>query len=80
MSSILKIDRISKYYGNSVVLDEKAKNSWVRRSHYYMNFYLYSYAICVCVACYVAKSILDGDKDLLDKYIKSIGSLLYCII
>ena len=35
-----------------------------------MNFYLYSYAISISVASYVANKILSGDKDILDKYIK----------
>ena len=39
-----------------------------------MHFYLFSYAICVCVASYVAKNILDGNKDLLDKYYEFLGT------
>ena len=35
-----------------------------------MNFYLYSYAISISVASYIANKILSGDKDILDKYIK----------
>ena len=62
-------------YGNEVISDSYSYLSWLRRSHYYMFFYLYSYAICVSVASYVASEILNGNKDLLDKYIKflSIG-------
>ena len=66
----LSYNSLSKYYGNSVVYDDKIRNSWVTRSHYYMNFYLYSYAICVSVACAVASKILEGDKEMLDQYIK----------
>ena len=33
-----------------------------------MHFYLYSYAICISVALNVASKILDGDKDMLNKY------------
>ena len=67
-------DSISKYYGDIIVRDEHVKNGWVNRSHYYMHFYLFSYAICVCVALYVAKNILDGNKDLLDKYYEFLGT------
>ena len=72
----LTLDSLSKYYGSEIKYDEKSKNSWVSRSHYYMNFYLYSYAICVSVATNVASKILDGDKEFLDKYIEflKIGS------
>ena len=65
----LTVDSLSKYYGDAVELDERANVSWMRRSHYYMNFYLYSYSICISVASYVAKHILEGDTDMLDKYI-----------
>ena len=66
----LSYDSLSKYYGDTVKYDDKIKNGWVNRSHYYMNFYLYSYAISISVASYIANKILSGDKDILDKYIK----------
>ena len=65
----LTYDSLTKYYGKSVKYDDKIRNSWVTRSHYYMNFYLYSYAICVSVACSVASRILKGDKEMLENYI-----------
>lgn len=61
---------LKKYYGPAVKLDKYASNSWVTRSHYYMNFYLYSYAICISVATNVASKILDGDKEMLSNYYK----------
>ena len=66
----LSYDSLKKYYGKAVDYDKKIKNGWVTRSHFYMNFYLYSYAISISVASFIAKKILDGDKDILDKYIK----------
>ena len=66
----LSYDSLKKYYGKSVKYDKKIKNSWVNRSHYYMNFYLYSYAISISVASFISKRILSGDKDMLDKYLK----------
>jgi len=59
---------LKKYYGESVKIDKYSKNSWVTMSHYYMDFYLYSYAICICVATNIASKILNGDKEMLDKY------------
>ena len=61
---------LKKYYGNEVVIDKHAKNDWVNRSHYYSCFYLYSYAISISVATSVASRILDGDKEMLNNYIK----------
>ena len=66
----LSYDSCKKYYGKSVVLDKYAGYYWALRSHYYMDFYLYSYAICVSVASYIASKILIGDKDILEKYMK----------
>ena len=35
-----------------------------------MNYYLFNYAFCISVATNVATKILDGNKDMLDKYLK----------
>lgn len=70
----LTIDALSKYYGNSVELDDNSNTSWMNRSHYYMFFYLYSYAICISVASNVAKEILAGNKEMLDNYIKFLST------
>ena len=66
----LSYDSYKKYYGKSVKLNKFLKNNWVPRSHFYNNFYLFSYAICICVAAYVASKIIDGDKKMLDDYMK----------
>lgn len=63
-------ESLRKYYGKSVKLDKYAACSWITRSHYFMNFYLYSYAICVSVATYVAREILKGNKEMLERYLK----------
>ncbi len=61
---------LKKYYGLAVKCDKYAANTWVLRSHYYMNFYMYSYAICVSVASNVASKIINGDKEMLQNYMK----------
>lgn len=63
-------ESMKKYYGESIIFDDYVKNSWVNRTHYFNSFYLFSYAICMCVSLYSCKKILDGDKDYLDKYKK----------
>lgn len=67
---------IDSLHGGVVKDDDYTYLSWIRRSHYYSFFYLYSYAICISVASYIASEILSGNKDVLDKYIKflSIGN------
>lgn len=63
-------DSLKKYYGSVVKMDKYTGNGWITRSHYYMHFYLYSYAICISVASNVASKILDGDKEMLENYLK----------
>ncbi len=70
----LTIDSIDKYYGDIVNKDEYAGLSWARRSHYYMNYYLFAYAFCISIASYVASEILSGNKEMLDKYIKFLST------
>ena len=72
----LTLDSLKKFYGNKVLLDESNAYSWMRRSHYYMNYYLFNYAFCISVALYVSKSILDNKDNMLDKYLEflKIGS------
>ena len=61
---------IDKYYGDAVNKDEYTGLSWVSRSHYYMNYYLYAYSFCISIASYVASEILSGNKEMLENYIK----------
>ena len=70
----LTLNSLKKYHGDIVKLDEHSSNSWIRRSHYFMNYYLYSYSICISVASFVASEILSGNKDMLDKYIKFLST------
>lgn len=74
-------DSLKFYYKDAVKLNSYAKNSWIFRSHYYMDFYLYNYAICVSIASFFAKEILNGNKEILNKYLKllTIGSDVWAI-
>ena len=65
-------DSLKYYYGKEVKLTKYTPYKWIYRSHFYMNFYLYSYAICIAVASSLAKDILNGNKETLDKYLKYI--------
>lgn len=61
---------LEKYDGDTIEMDEYRPLKWVMRSHYFSEFYLYDYAICIGVAAYTASKILGGDKEMLDKYIR----------
>ena len=58
-----------KYWGNLVEQDEYVGLSWISRSHYYQNYYLYAYSICISIASYIASEILNGNKDVMNNYI-----------
>lgn len=66
----LTYDSLKLYGGKYRELDEYSKDSWILRSHYFMKYYLFSYAISIAVATSVAKKIIDGDKETLNKYIE----------
>lgn len=72
---------IDKYYGDVVNKDDYYGSSWISRSHYYMNYYLYSYAFCISIATYVAFEIINGNREMLNNYIKflSTGSDKDCV-
>lgn len=65
----LTIDSLKQYYGDSICYDDEAKNGWVNRMHYFTSFYLFSYAISMCIALNSCERILNGDKEFLNKYI-----------
>ena len=65
---------LDKYYGNVINRDSYSGLSWISRSHYYMNYYLFAYAICISVASYVSSEILKGNKKMLDNYIKFLST------
>lgn len=60
---------INEFYGKDVHEKENLKYSWSRVSHFYIPFYYYKYSIGACAACFVAKKILSGNKEYLEKYL-----------
>lgn len=77
----LDLKSLKEYYGNSVILDDLCNTGWIRRSHYFSDYYLYNYSFCISVASANAMKILSGDKEQLERYIKfmSLGSDVYPI-
>ncbi|MBP3635008.1 MAG: oligoendopeptidase F [Bacilli bacterium] len=56
-------------YGNIVNTNEYSRYNWSKIPHFYSSFYYYKYSIGISCACYIAKRILDGDKEYLNKYL-----------
>lgn len=63
-----------KFYPDKKLDHEYQKCSWINRSHYYMFFYLFSYAICISVASNISSELLNGNKDMLDRYKKFLST------
>lgn len=59
-----------KYFGENVVVDDEIRYEWERIPHFYYNFYVYKYATGLSAACYIVNSILSGDADAKEKYMK----------
>lgn len=64
----LTLDSFKEYQDNIVKDDGYSKLSWITRSHYYMNFYLYSYAICIVVSASLASKIINQENGILSAY------------
>lgn len=66
-----------KYFGEDMIIDEEIDVEWSRIPHFYSDFYVYQYATGYAAASAFAKSLLDGEKDAIEKYtafLKSGGS------
>ncbi|MDN6004620.1 MAG: oligoendopeptidase F [Enterococcus sp.] len=64
----------AKYYGPIVVNDEEIKDEWARIPHFYYNYYVYQYATGFSAASALAKRIVEGEPDALDKYLTYLKS------
>ena len=66
--------QLKDYQGNTIKQDEYSSYMWVTRSHYYLDFYLYSYAICISIAANIAKRIIEKEPNIIQKYEEFLSS------
>jgi len=64
----------AKYYGPIVINDEEIKDEWSRIPHFYYNYYVYQYATGFSAASALAKRIVEGEPDALEKYLAYLKS------
>lgn len=67
-------DLNKEYFGKSIVVDEAIKYEWARIPHFYTPFYVYKYATGLIVALSIATSILNGDEEMKENYLKFLSS------
>ena len=65
-----KLDLLSKFWGDSVVLDEGAGLTWMRQPHYYMGLYPYTYSAGLTVSTAVAQMISEEGKHAVDRWLE----------
>ncbi len=65
---------LEKYFGNTIIIDDKIKHEWSRIPHFYYNFYVYQYATGFTTAVYIAKKIYERDEKFTKGYIKFLSS------
>jgi len=63
-------ESLKEYYPIRKLASKYEAIDWARRSHYYEAFYLFSYAISISAALYVSGEILNGNKEMLDNYLR----------
>ncbi|HCM86874.1 MULTISPECIES: oligoendopeptidase F [Enterococcus] len=64
----------TKYYGPIIVNDEEIKDEWSRIPHFYYNYYVYQYATGFSAASALAKRIVEGEPEALEKYLAYLKS------
>lgn len=62
------------YFGEDMIVDEEIDVEWARIPHFYSDFYVYQYATGYAAASAFSNSILNGEKDAVDKYKKFLKS------
>ncbi|MFC3420133.1 oligoendopeptidase F [Salinicoccus hispanicus] len=58
-----------KYFGDAVEYDEYIDVEWARIPHFYMNYYVYQYSTGYAAAASLSKQVLEGDKEVAERYI-----------
>ena len=53
-----------------MVCDKEIRYEWEKIPHFYYDFYVYQYATGLAAANYIASSILDGDENMVENYLK----------
>jgi oligoendopeptidase F len=58
----------ARYYGKDVVIDEVDRLSWLEWPHYYLDYYLYSYATSFAASIQIASNILTEGGPAIERF------------
>jgi len=73
-------DYFSEGYGDEVIYDkDRIGITWAQFQHMYMNFYVFQYATGISAANALAKGVLEGGQEEVDRYLQflSAGGSVY---
>ena len=65
---------LEKHFSNIVKIDENIVHEWLRIPHFYSPYYVYQYSTSFVAAVFIANNILNGNEDMLNKYIEMLKS------
>jgi len=67
-------DMYQKYWGPDMVITDQEKLSWTRIPHFYLDYYVYSYATSFAASQLIAKRILEEGQPAVDDFLKFLSS------
>lgn len=76
--SELKGEVLASFWGDAVVIDEGARLTWMRQSHYYMGLYPYTYAAGLTISTAAAQRIMQQGEPAAEAWLSALkagGSL-----
>lgn len=68
------VSLLKKHFGNTTEIDDKIIYEWIRISHFYRSYYVYKYSTSYVCANYIASNIFNGNKTMLNNYLKLLSS------
>ena len=56
-------DKLEKFWGDAVVLNEGAELTWMRQPHYYMGLYSFTYQAGLTIGTAISEKIVHGTEE-----------------
>ena len=60
---------LRRYHGPGVTIDPVSASEWAYTPHYYYNFYVYQYAVCISVSAFFHEQIAKGGAKERENYL-----------
>lgn len=66
-------EQLTKFWGDSVTLDEGAELTWMRQPHYYMGLYSYTYSAGLTISTVMSSRIAEKGQPEIDKWLNALS-------